>query len=239
MIDKTDNIWSFVFDTCLSKNKKGIFITATNTDMGKTYISALLVKKLRQMGINAGYYKPALSGAVPKGQRLVPGDAAYVCAAANLDHEPEALVSYIFEKAVSPHLAAQSEGVSIDCDTILRDFSIIKDKFEFVVVEGCGGISCPLYISPSGSTPPLLLSDIIRLLSLDTVIVADSAVGTINSTVLTAEYAANHGIHVSGIILNHYDHENFVHRDNKKQIEYLTGIPVAGCVPSAFSQNHK
>ena len=67
---------------------KGLFISATGTDVGKTYVTALLVKALRQAGYEAGYYKAALSGAVPDGQSLVPGDAQYVCQTAGIPEEP-------------------------------------------------------------------------------------------------------------------------------------------------------
>ena len=93
---------------------KGIFITATGTDIGKTYVSALIVKSMRKAGLNCGYYKPALSGAqTSKDGTLIPGDCAYVFKTAGLNLQPENYVSYIFKPAVSPHLAAQIENKPI------------------------------------------------------------------------------------------------------------------------------
>ena len=79
---------------------QGIFVTATGTDVGKTYVSGLLVKALRARGINAGYFKPALSGAEREGGRLVPGDARWVCRTAGLPGDPADYVAYLYEQAV-------------------------------------------------------------------------------------------------------------------------------------------
>ncbi len=81
--------------------KKGIFITATGTDVGKTYVTALILKKLREASVNAGYYKAALSGAYCNAGKLI-RDAAYVTSISGLPVPPEQLVSYIYEPAVSP-----------------------------------------------------------------------------------------------------------------------------------------
>ena len=78
-----------------------------------------------------------------------------------------------------------------------------------------------------------MLQDIIKALNLDIIIVASAALGTINSTLLTVEYAKNHGINVKGIILNNYDENDFMHKDNKKQIEVLTGIKVVSTVSNS------
>lgn len=217
------------------REKKGIFITATDTDVGKTYISALLVKALISHGIRAGYYKPALSGAYKEKGHLIPGDAQFVCNTTGLSDAPSDLVSFMFEPSVSPHLAAQMEDTQIDETIVLQDYYKICKRYDFVVVEGCGGILCPLRAADQVQgkrASPLLLPDIIRLLGLHIIIVADAGLGTINVTLLTVEYAKSHNISIEGIILNRYESNNFLHRDNKKQIETLSGLPVLACVPS-------
>ena len=93
------------------KMTKGIFITATGTDIGKTYISSLIVKNLREQGINCGYFKPALSGAEIIEDKIIPGDCEYVLKRAGMSLNPTDYVSYIFKPAVSPHLAAEIEAV--------------------------------------------------------------------------------------------------------------------------------
>ena len=96
-----------------------------------------------------------------------------------------------------------------------------EDGVDEIQVEGAGGIVCPFNIEEG-----ILLPDVIKALNLDTLLVADAGLGTINSTVLTAEYAKYHGININGIILNNYDKTDIMHRDNKFQIENLTGIKV-------------
>lgn len=208
------------------ENKKGLFITATGTDVGKTYVTALLVKKLRESGINAGYYKAALSGAFYESGALMAGDSAYVVKTASIPAEPNSLVSYLFEPAVSPHLAAQMAQQPIEESIILRDFLSCCEQFDCMTVEGSGGIVCPLRLDKKS----LMLTDIIRLLGLPVLIIASAGLGTINSTVLTVEHAKAKGIAVKGIILNWYEQANRMHRDNKAQLERLTGCPVVATV---------
>ncbi|SFR83389.1 dethiobiotin synthase [Anaeromicropila populeti] len=205
---------------------KGIFITATGTDVGKTYVTALLVKKLRESGICAGYYKAALSGAEYCNGRLVPGDAQYVCRMAGIEEEPEQLVSYFYETAVSPHLAAVIHKQPIEKEVILQDFRKVKERYDYITVEGSGGIICPLRMDEK----KLMLEDVIKMLYLDVLIVAPAGLGTINSTILTVEYARQKGIEVKGIILNGYEPDNVMHKDNKNQIEVLSAVPVIACV---------
>lgn len=206
---------------------KSIFVTATGTDIGKTYISALLVKNLRESGFNCGYYKPALSGAIkqPDGS-LLPGDCDFVVKTAGLDVNPEDCVTYCFEEAVSPHLAAERLGVKIEKSKIKSEFEQRKKNYDYLVVEGAGGITCPFNMKEE----ILLLPDIIKALGLNVVIVADGGLGTINSVLLTVEYAKQQGINIKGLILNNFEEDNFMHLDNKKQIERLTGINVIATV---------
>ena len=204
---------------------KGIFVTATGTDVGKTYISGLLVRKLRAEGLNCGYYKPALSGAEITNEKLIPGDCQYVLTTSGLNIDPLECVSYVFKPALSPHLAAQIEKNPIKIDKIINDFNTIKQKYQYIVVEGAGGIVCPFNIKEN-----ILLPDIIKALNLDIIIVASAQLGTINSTVLTVEYAKQKEINVKGIILNEYNPEDIMHVDNKKCVELLTGIPVIATV---------
>lgn len=205
---------------------KGIFITGTGTDIGKTFVTALIAKKLNESGLKTGYYKAALSGAKRLNSELVLGDAKYVCEVSGLKYNPKKLVSYAYETAVSPHLAAKIEGNPIEIDTVKRDFESLKKDFDYITVEGSGGIVCPLRLDDK----VVMLSDVIKCLNLDIIIVASASLGTINTTVLTVEYAKQLEINIKGIILNEYDRENFLHIDNKKQVEYLTGVPVVACV---------
>jgi dethiobiotin synthetase len=224
--------------------KKAVFITAVGTDAGKTYISALIVKKLIQSGINAGYYKPALSGADrDRDGGLIAGDAAYVCREAGIEGvSPNGLTSYIYETPSSPHLAASIEGNPATLKKIHADFCRAAELFDFVVVEGCGGIICPISVrgerlKPGGDgkdedDTDIMLTDIIKTLGLGIFVVAPSGLGAINSAVLTAEYAKQKDIAVRGIILNGFKPGDFIHEDNAKQIERLGGVDIIAKIES-------
>ena len=205
------------------KMSKGIFITATGTDIGKTFVTALIVKKLRDAGLNAGYYKAALSGAEeqPDGSWL-PGDAAYVAKISGMQEKGEELVSYIYKTAVSPHLAAMREGNPVELDKVKADFAKAQAKYDYVTMEGSGGIICPI----RWDEQHILLEDVIKAVGLGTLVISNAALGSINACVLTIAYLRQKDIPVRGIILNNYDGSDFMQADNKKMMEAITGVPV-------------
>ena len=205
---------------------KKIFITATGTDIGKTFVTALIVKKLRDTGYNAGYYKAALSGAEISENGLIPGDAYYVNKIANINETMDNLVSYVYKEAVSPHLASKIEGNPVEMNKVIEDFNNALSKYDYLTMEGSGGIVCPIRYDHK----KIMLEDIIKELGLSTLIIADAGLGTINNVVLTVEYLKNRNISVKGIILNHYIEDNIMHEDNKKMIETITKIPVIAVV---------
>lgn len=207
---------------------KGLFITAIGTDIGKTYVTGLLVKHLRDAGINAGYYKAALSGAEeqPDGTWL-PGDAAFVAKTANIPEKPENLVSYIYKEAVSPHLVALREGNPVEMEKIEADYQASLAKYDYVTMEGSGGIICPI----RWDEEHILLEDIIKKLDLGVLVISNAALGSINNCVLTISYLKQKNIPVRGIILNNYDGSNFMQADNKRMMEEITAVPVLACVP--------
>ncbi|MCI9075544.1 MAG: dethiobiotin synthase [Dorea sp.] len=201
---------------------KGLFVTGTGTDVGKTYVTALIIKKLRDAGYSAGYYKAALSGA----QCIADSDAGYVKKISGISQQEETMVSYLYQNAVSPHLAAIQEGNPVSLSKVRQDYAKVCGNYDYVTVEGSGGIVCPLRWDEKEH---LLLEDIVREWKLNALIVADAGIGTIHASVTTAEYMRNHGITVKGIILNHYTGDER-QKDNLHMIETLTGIPAAACV---------
>lgn len=201
---------------------KKIFITATGTDIGKTFVTGLIVKKLRDAGYNGGYYKAALSGAEVTESGLIPGDAYYVNKIANINENIDNLVSYVYKEAVSQHLASKIEGNPVEIEKIKGDFNKALSKHDYLTMEGSGGIVCPIRYDDK----KIMLEDIIKELELPTLIIADAGLGTINNVVLTVEYLKHRNIPIKGIILNHYIECNMLHEDNKKMIEVITKIPV-------------
>lgn len=206
---------------------KKLFLTATGTDVGKTYVSALIIKKMREAGFNCGYFKPVLSGVEEEGGKLRVSDANYVVSTAKIPISPDDCVTYWWKEAVSPHFAAKRAGDIIDTGKIKSYLDKISRDFDYILIEGAGGITCPLRLDRDEK---YLLKDLIKELETNIVIVADGGLGTINSTLLTVDYARANGIDVAGIILNNFEPDNFMHQDNLKQVEYLTGIPVVATV---------
>jgi len=205
---------------------KGLFVTGTNTDIGKTYVTALMVKKLRDNKRNAGYFKAAVSGNVRTEQGLIPGDAEYVDRIAGIGGDLEEMVPYVYENAYSPHLAAQIEGNPVELPVVCERYQAVSEKYEYVTVEGSGGIICPIRYDEQ----VIMLEDIVKALGLGVLIVAEAGLGTINSVFLTVSYLKNQGIPVKGIILNHFHEGNLIEEDNRKMVERFTGMPVVAVV---------
>ena len=204
--------------------KKALFITGTGTDIGKTYVTGLIVKKLRDAGLNAGYYKAALSGAEPDANgTLQPGDAIYVNRVANMGEKTENLVSYVYKEAVSPHLAAKINDQPIDFAKVTADFKRALAKYDYLTMEGSGGIICPLRWD---NQQHVILDDLVKKLDLGVLIIADAGLGTINAAVLTIEHLKSRNIPIKGIIFNNYIPHDLMQDDNERMIEEMTGIKV-------------
>ncbi len=212
--------------------EKGYFVTATGTDVGKTFVTGLLVKKWRNSGIDAGYYKAALSGAEFRDGHWVAGDADYVKRTAGLSERQDELVSYVYREAVSPHLAARKEGNPVELSTVKRDFESALKRHPFVFVEGSGGIVCPIRYDAnkngSLSGKKIFLEDIMRLLNLPLLIVTTAALGSINACVLTVEYAKARNLKIRGILVNRYgDSGNLeMEDDNISMMQKITGLEI-------------
>lgn len=205
------------------KNRSGYFITGTDTDVGKTFASGKIAKYYREQGFKVGYFKAALSGMEWKDGNWILGDAEYVCDQAGLTEDPKKFVAYSYEEAVSPHLAARRAGERIEMEPIRELFGKIQEEYEIVIAEGSGGILCPLCLEEGKE---LMLEDVIRMTKLPVIVVADAGLGTINHTLLTVKYLEEKGFEIAAIILNRYEEGNFMHQDNKKVIEKLTGREV-------------
>ena len=212
---------------------KGIFITGTGTDVGKTYVTALLVKKLTESGINTAYYKAAVSGNQREKQGLMPGDAKYVKEISAISQPIETMVPYIYEEAVSPHLAARREGNPVELSVVRQGYEALCQQYDFVIMEGSGGILCPLRWD---GRQDLWLEDVIKELNLPCLVVADSGLGTINATLLTLEYLNSKHIPAKGVILNHFHPENGMEQDNRRMIEQKGNVPVVACVPEGAKE---
>lgn len=213
---------------------KGYFVTATGTDVGKTYVTALLVKKWRDCGVDAGYYKAALSGAEFRNGTWVAGDADYVKNVAGLKDSQEELVSYVYKEAVSPHLAAIKEGNPVSLERVAKDFSAVASKHEFMFVEGSGGIICPIRYDDQ----KIFLEDVMKTVDLPLLIVTTAALGSINACVLTVEYARSRGLQIRGILVNNYGVTGNLEMedDNIKMMHEITGLEIFAKIQKGDSE---
>lgn len=206
---------------------KRLFITGTGTDVGKTYVTGLIVKKLREGGASAAYYKAAMSGNDRRADgTLIPGDALQVKRMSGIEQPLEEMCPYIYETAVSPHLAAKLEGKPLEMECVLKHFDYVCGKYEYITAEGSGGILCPLRFDEQ----QIQQEDFIKARSLSCLMVADAGLGTINAVGLTAEYMKAHKIPVRGIIFNRYEPGNPLHEDNRLMCEAMTGLHIIACV---------
>lgn len=211
---------------------KTIFITATGTDIGKTYVSGLIAKHIKDKGLNIGYYKAALSGS----NDIKDSDAWYVKQQADLLDSYDEMVSYTYKHAYSPHLAAQIEGNPPDIKIIKNAYKDISKKHDYMIVEGSGGIICPIRYD---NNQKIFLEDIIKELNIPSLIIADAGLGTINSTVLTIEYMRSKNLKINGVILNRFEMANKMHEDNQKMVEKMTGVKIIGVVIDGILKLHK
>lgn len=207
---------------------KALFVTGTGTDVGKTFVTGLILKKLNDCGKSAAYYKAAMSGNVRRPDRsLIPGDAQYVKEISGICQSPDTMCPYVYEAAVSPHLASRLEGHPVRLEVVEKGFREVCARYDFVTMEGSGGILCPVCFDEG----ELWLEDVIQRLGLSCLLVADAGLGTINSVVLTAEYMRARHITVKGIIFNRFHPGNVMEEDNLRMCEHRTGLKVLACIP--------
>lgn len=206
---------------------KNLFITGTGTDVGKTYVTGLVIKKLRESGANAAYYKAAMSGNERRADgTLIPGDALSVKEVSGIAQPLEEMCPYIYENAYSPHLAARIEGGPVELSVVRDGFRKVSEKYDYVTVEGSGGILCPIRYDGER----IMLEDVIQDLGLSCLLVADAGLGTINSVVLTAEYMRARNIPIVGMIFNRFHKGNVMEEDNIRMCGELTGLKTLACV---------
>ncbi len=206
---------------------KKLFVTGTGTDVGKTFVCGLILKKLHENNVNAGYYKAAVSGNERIKGRLIPGDPAFVKRISGIHQPLDTMVSFVYEEAVSPHLAGKLEGNPVEFTKVLEDYKKVAVVSDYVTLEGSGGIACPLRYDEKSE---LWLEDVVKEINTPVVIVAKAGLGTINDLVLTVHYLKSKDISIAGIIFNYFHEDSVMERDNLKMVEKRTGIKVIACV---------
>ncbi len=205
--------------------KPGIFITGTDTDVGKTIVAAGLALVLRSQGVRVGVMKPIATGCLDFGKRLVSADAAFLMEAAENEYTGYSSPSR-FKHPVSPNVAADFEKKEVDLDQIRKAYASLEKKYDFIIVEGIGGLMVPI-------NPRYYVTDLIREFKLPVVVVSKPGIGTINHTLLTVDAARIRGLDVKGIIFNRVPRTNLSLSEmtNPKVIFELTKVPILGSLP--------
>jgi len=175
----------------------GLFITGTDTDVGKTYVGAMIARSLGAAGHRVGVYKPAASGCVCKDGQLVSEDAVALWHAAGCSGEIERVCPQRFLAPLAPHLAAREEGRTLDADLLRRGLDYWRERSDVLLVEGAGGL-----MSPLGETE--YVADLAEAFGFPLVVVSRNTLGTVNQTLQTliAARAFHGGLPVAGVVLN-------------------------------------
>jgi len=209
----------------MEKTQKGVFIIGTDTGVGKTVVAAGLALCLRDRGVKVGVMKPIATGCMSSDKRLYSTDAIYLFEAA--ENEYPLLSNPIrFRNPLAPHVASQIEKTPVDMRKILWAYHEICRLYDFIIVEGIGGLLVPF-------TDNYFVADLVKEFNLPVIIVARGTLGTINHTLLTVQAAVNRGLNVLGIILNAVPQANLSMAEltNPRVIQDLTGLPVLGILP--------
>ncbi|GAB6099348.1 dethiobiotin synthase [Halanaerocella petrolearia] len=204
---------------------RGIFITGTDTDIGKTVVTTGLTAALRQQGYDLGVMKPFQSGAIEEDNKLLAPDIEFVLEHISLEADYDLMNPIRLKHPLAPSVAAKEEDVKIDLKQVTSAYQQLQRKYQGLVVEGAGGLMVPL-------AEEFLIPDLVKMLDLPVVIVARPNLGTINHTVLTVKLARQLGLDVLGVIINGYPEETgVVEETNPDIISELAEVPILGIVP--------
>ena len=173
-----------------------IFVTGTDTNVGKTYVSCLLIRKLRAVGLATGAYKPVCSGAeFDANGRPFWSDIEALRSAAGAEVPLDLVCPQRFLAAVAPNVAAELEGSTVSSDLLLHGFAAWENRVDALIVEGAGGICCPL-------SNELAVLDLATQIQAPVIVVAANRLGVISHTRLTVDRLRASGLEVAAVILN-------------------------------------
>lgn len=205
----------------------GLFITGTDTGVGKTFFTCALAALLRSYGYKVGVIKPAETGCLEKDGKLFPEDAWRLKSASGCAEPIEIICPYRLPEPLAPSIAAERAGVKIDVDHLLAVYREISAKHDITLVEGAGGLLVPL-------VPSFTFADFARVAKLPLIVVAANKLGVINHLLLTLEHASCKGLRTVGYVLNRAtDEASLAAETNREVLSGLTGVPCLGEIPFA------
>lgn len=202
---------------------KPLFITATDTDIGKTYVCAGLAHSLKKLDIDVGIMKPFACGVKQK-TGFSSNDLTILSKAAIVNDAEELLNPFFFPIPASPYTAAKNLGVKIDINYLMKCFRKLDEIHDVMLVEGIGGIMTPIL-------KDYAIIDLIKDLEANTIIVTSSKIGTINHTIMTCDMCKNMKIPVKGLIINNFDSTGYPVSDLERDLNALTDLPVLCSLP--------
>lgn len=204
-------------------NTRGLFVTGTGTDVGKTFASAFLLALLRELRSRALYFKPIQCGPASLGAKEYAGGDAQLIH--DVFAHPSTESIWQLRNPSSPHLAFAFENKIFDMRPIQERLVSCRKDFDFVVMEGAGGIRVPI-------TDKLEMTDLAKLSSFPVLVVASPGLGTINHTLLTLEHLTGRRMPIGGFLFSTPSRNSeALAADNAHMIQARTGIPFLGTVP--------
>ena len=197
------------------------FLTGTDTEIGKTFVTCALLHRARQLGLTAAGIKPVAAGTDAAGRNE---DVERIRAAGNVALAEEVINPYRFTPAIAPHLAAAETGVAIDFAHIAAACASARQRADLVIVEGVGGFCVPLGVDRDSA-------DLAIALALPVILVVGLRLGCINHALLTAEAIAARGLALAGWVANRIDPDMARTDDNVATLRERLGAPLLGSVP--------
>ena len=208
------------------KKKRSIFITGTDTGVGKTVVAAGIAAAMRVRSINVGVMKPVHTGCrIIKG-KLRPEDSLLLARAAASDDPEELITPFMFRESAAPYAAAKEHTMVIDIGKITDCLNELCIRHDYVIVEGIGGVLVPV-------TREFYVADLIKRLNIPLILVTRPDLGSINHTMLSIHCLKTKKIHLSGIVVSNCKkgRGNFAEKTFQDTIETLSDIPVLGTLP--------
>lgn len=202
---------------------RGVFVTGTDTDVGKTLISCALLHAWRAAGKTALGMKPVAAGCEWRPEGLVCGDVTALMQASSVQASCELINPYSFALPIAPHIAAEELGVDIRLERIQEAFQILTAYADVVVVEGAGGFRIPLNSNEDSA-------DLARRLNLPVVLVVGMRLGCLNHALLTADAIRSQGLKLAGWVANRIDPEMACFEQNLEALRQRLGSPLLGVV---------
>jgi 8-amino-7-oxononanoate synthase/dethiobiotin synthase len=196
--------------------RRDVFVTGTDTAVGKTVVTAAIARSLRASGLSVAIYKPLQTGTLDDDDDARDGSALSGC---------DAYTGTAFAEPLAPSVAAALDDVQIDVARLVATFEDLQRRYDAVVVEGAGGLLVPINDTTT-------MAELARIMRLPVVIVARPALGTLNHTALTVEVARSRGLHVEGIVISDFpSHPTLAERTNPSELQALCDAPLIGVVP--------